>query len=65
MGSRASLLAELEEKRKENSDIEVDLKEESLLEADSCTGYNPYDNATPAKTGRGPGKRSTKQRRFP
>lgn len=44
MKSRAELLAELEEKRRENNEIAHDIDELSILGAESAGGYDPYDN---------------------
>jgi len=44
MKSRAELLAEIEENRLENKEIEEDLKELSLSEPDAPGGYDPYDH---------------------
>ena len=44
MTSRAELLAELEEKRLKNKDIESKANELSISGPDSSPGYDPYDN---------------------
>lgn len=49
MKSRAELLAELEEKRWENKEIEHDLNEFSIAEPEAADGYNPYDNPSLGK----------------
>ena len=49
MKSRAELLAELEEKRWENSEIEHDVNGFSIAEPEAADGYNPYDNPSLGK----------------
>ncbi len=49
MKSRAELLAELEEKRIENSKIKKELNQLSIYEPDSADGYDPYDNPSLCK----------------
>lgn len=44
MKSRAELLAEIEENRLENKQIEVNLNELSIVEPDTPSGHNPYDH---------------------
>lgn len=50
MKSRAELLAELEEKRRENNKIRENLGELSISEPEAARGYNPYDNPSLGKT---------------
>ena len=50
MKSRAELLAELEEKRRENNKIRANLDELSIFEPEAAGGYNPYDNPSLGKT---------------
>ena len=49
MTSRAELLAELEEKRLKNKEIERKLDELSISGADAPAGYDPYDNPSLGK----------------
>ena len=44
MKTRAELLAEIEEKRIENSGLRAELKEISLQDPEARGGYDPYDN---------------------
>ena len=44
MKSRAELLAEIEEKRLENSEIKSKPNQFSLAEPEAGDGYNPYNN---------------------
>ena len=50
MKSRAELLAELEEKRRENNEIRANLDRISILEPEAADGYDPYDNPSLGKT---------------
>jgi hypothetical protein len=50
MKSRAELLAELEEKRLENNEIQTNLDELSIVDPDALDGYDPYDNPSLCKT---------------
>lgn len=71
MKSHAQLLAELEEKRRENNKIVRDLSELSILEPEALGGYNPYDNPGVGKAlGDGvdtaaPGRRRLRGKRRP
>ena len=49
MKSRAELLAELEEKRRENNEIRANLDRFSILEPEAGDGYDPYDNPSLGK----------------
>ena len=49
MTSRAELLADLEEKRLKNKEIERNPDELSISGTDSPVGYNPYDNPSLGK----------------
>ena len=49
MKSRAELLAELEEKRLENINIQSDIEVFSLEEPRAGGGYDPYDNPSLGK----------------
>ena len=49
MKSRAELLAELEEKRRENKQIASDIQVLSLEEPEAAGGYDPYDNPSLGK----------------
>lgn len=49
MKSRAELLAELEEKRRENNNIPMDLEELSIAAPEQAGGYDPYDNPSLGK----------------
>ncbi len=44
MKSRAELLAEIEEKRLESSEIELNVDELSIIGPEAGVGYNPYNN---------------------
>ena len=44
MKSRAGLLAELEEKRLENNEVQTTSNDFSVLEPGAADGYNPYNN---------------------
>lgn len=44
MKSRAELLAELEEKRLKNNNIQPEIEVFSLEEPEATGGYDPYDN---------------------
>ena len=50
MKSRAELLAELEEKRLKNNDIQANIDELSILDPEALDGYDPYDNPSLGKT---------------
>ena len=50
MKSRAELLAELEENRRENNEIRANLDRISILEPEAADGYDPYDNPRLGKT---------------
>jgi hypothetical protein len=49
MTSRAELLADLEEKRLKNKEIERNPDELSISGPDSPVGYDPYDNPSLGK----------------
>ena len=49
MKSRAELLAELEEKRRENKQIASNIEVLSLEEPEAAGGYDPYDNPSLGK----------------
>ena len=49
MTSRAELLAEIEEKRLKNKEIEPEVNELSISGPEEPTGYNPYDNPSLGK----------------
>ncbi len=49
MTSRAELLAELEENRQKNNEIETDLNEVSIAPDEISGGYDPYDNPSLGK----------------
>ena len=49
MKSRAELLAELEEKRRENNEIRANLDRFSILEPEAGDGYDPYDTPSLGK----------------
>ena len=49
MTSRAELLADLEEKRLKNKEIERKPDELSISGADTPVGYDPYDNPSLGK----------------
>ena len=44
MKTRAELLAEIEEKRRENNKIKHELNVFSVTDPESTGGYDPYDN---------------------
>ncbi|MDH5456214.1 MAG: hypothetical protein OEY37_09080 [Gammaproteobacteria bacterium] len=44
MKSRAELLAEIEEKRLETSEIELNIDGFSIIRPEAGDGYNPYNN---------------------
>ena len=44
MKSRAELLAEIEENRWKNNDLQIEPKEFYLAETGAASGYDPYDN---------------------
>lgn len=50
MKSRAELLAELEEKRRENNKIRANLDSLSISEPEAARGYDPYNNPSLGKT---------------
>ena len=49
MKSRAELLAELEEKRLENNEIQMNLDTLSIADPEALEGYDPYDNPSLGK----------------
>jgi hypothetical protein len=53
MKSRAELLAEIEEKRRENKVIPAEVNEFSIAEPEAVSGYDPYDNPGLGKQLRG------------
>jgi hypothetical protein len=49
MKSRAELLAEIEEKRRENIELQAELNQFSIAEPEGGSGYDPYDNPSLGK----------------
>ena len=64
MKTRASLLAELEEKRRKNNKIELNLKVDSPFTAETDAGYDPYDNPSLGKEVNDPAEIAARRRRI-